>query len=241
LLHKTPGICLRTTPYGETSLVVRIYTELFGMQSYLVNGVRTRKSRFPANLFQPFTMLDMVVYYKDHGGLQRISEVKAQPPLNSLPYDIHKTAVAVFMAELFDHAVQEVEPNPELFAWLCNEVLFLDELQTGIAHVHVHFMLQLASQLGFQLQNNYGPAFPIFDLQEGRFVPAVPAHRHAISEPLSGQLNQLLGVSPVAIQAIAMPRASRNQLIEKLLHYYSLHLQGFRAPVSHLVLEQVFG
>ncbi|MBS1655487.1 MAG: recombination protein O N-terminal domain-containing protein, partial [Bacteroidetes bacterium] len=63
-LHKTKGIVLRTVKYGETSVIVTIYTELFGIQSYLVNGVRvsSKKGSGKANLFQPSAILDMVVY-----------------------------------------------------------------------------------------------------------------------------------------------------------------------------------
>jgi DNA repair protein RecO (recombination protein O) len=43
MTHKTKGIVLRNIKYGETSLVVNIFTELFGIQTYLVNGVRSSK------------------------------------------------------------------------------------------------------------------------------------------------------------------------------------------------------
>ena len=60
MIHKTKGIVLRAVKYGETSLVVTIFTELFGLQSYLVNGVRTptKKGTAKANLFQPAAMLE---------------------------------------------------------------------------------------------------------------------------------------------------------------------------------------
>ncbi|WP_315819946.1 DNA repair protein RecO [Paraflavitalea speifideaquila] len=41
MIHSTKGVVLKTVKYGETSVIVTIYTELFGIQSYLVNGVRT--------------------------------------------------------------------------------------------------------------------------------------------------------------------------------------------------------
>ena len=45
MLHQTKGIVLRTIKYGETSIVVNIFTELFGIQSYLVNGVRASSKK----------------------------------------------------------------------------------------------------------------------------------------------------------------------------------------------------
>jgi DNA repair protein RecO (recombination protein O) len=64
MTHKTKGIVLRTIQYGETSVITSIYTELFGLQSYIVKGVRkASKKKQPAALyFQPGAMLDMEVY-----------------------------------------------------------------------------------------------------------------------------------------------------------------------------------
>ena len=77
MTHKSKGIVLRAIKYGETSLVVTIFTELFGLQTYMVNGVRTtKKSSAKANHFQPGAILDMVVYHSDQKPMQRIKEFK---------------------------------------------------------------------------------------------------------------------------------------------------------------------
>jgi DNA repair protein RecO (recombination protein O) len=77
-LHKTRGIVLRTVKYGETSIIVTIFTELFGVQSYLVNGVRTstKKGSGKASMFQPAAILELVVYHNELKHLNRIKEFK---------------------------------------------------------------------------------------------------------------------------------------------------------------------
>ncbi|HEX4373990.1 MAG TPA: recombination protein O N-terminal domain-containing protein, partial [Puia sp.] len=66
-LYKTNGIVLRTVKYGETSVIVTIFTDLFGIQSYLVNGIRTssKKMQSKINLFQPAAVLQLVVYHNE--------------------------------------------------------------------------------------------------------------------------------------------------------------------------------
>ena len=66
-LQHTKGVVLRTLKYGETSVIVTIFTELFGIQSYIVNGVRvsTKKGSGRANLFQPSAILEMIVYHNE--------------------------------------------------------------------------------------------------------------------------------------------------------------------------------
>ena len=76
MVHNTKGIVLRVVKYGETSVIVTIYTELFGIQSYIVNGVRTtsKKGASKASLFQPAAILDLIVYHNELKNLQRIKE-----------------------------------------------------------------------------------------------------------------------------------------------------------------------
>ena len=101
-LHKTKGVVLRSVKYGEGSLIVTMFTELFGVQSYLVNGVRTstKKGSGKANLFQPAAILDLVVYHNELRNLQRIREFKWGYLYRDVLSDIKKNAVASFMVEL---------------------------------------------------------------------------------------------------------------------------------------------
>src|SRR5205085_11373166 len=98
-LHKTKCIVLRTVKYGETSLIITILTEVFGVQSYLVNGVRasTKKGSGKANLFQPSAILDLIVYYNELKNLQRIREFKWHHLYQHIFFDIKKNAVDLFM------------------------------------------------------------------------------------------------------------------------------------------------
>src|SRR6266487_5776466 len=114
-LHKTKGLVLRTVKYGETSLIVTIFTELFGIQSYLVNGVRasTKKGSGKANLFQPAAILDLIVYHNDLKNLQRVKDLKWANLFQHIFYAVRKNAVAVFMVELLTKCLKQPEANPD--------------------------------------------------------------------------------------------------------------------------------
>ena len=45
MLEKTEGIVLNYLKYRDTSIIVRIYTRKYGLQSYIVNGIRSQKSK----------------------------------------------------------------------------------------------------------------------------------------------------------------------------------------------------
>ena len=93
MLHKTRGIVLKTFNYSETSLIVHVLTEKFGTQSYLLKGVRKNKTKIKMSMLQPLHLLDMVVYHKPNGGLQSIAELKNDPILSEIPYNIIKTSL----------------------------------------------------------------------------------------------------------------------------------------------------
>src|SRR5215212_5930194 len=147
MIHKTKGIVLRSVKYGETSLVVTMFTELFGLQSYLVNGVRTvpKKGTAKANLFQPAAILELVAYHNEFKNLQRLREFKWAELNQQLFSDIRKNAVAVFMIELLSKCLKQPEGNSELFYFVEDALHHLDEANdTVMANFPLFFALHLA-------------------------------------------------------------------------------------------------
>ena len=107
MLHKTSGIILHTVKYSETSLIVKIYTRDFGLQSYMVTGVRSKKSKNKASLFQPLALVELEVSNTNKGSLQRISEINILHPYSDIPYNIVKSSIAIFLNEILYKAIKE--------------------------------------------------------------------------------------------------------------------------------------
>src|SRR3990172_7140574 len=122
MIYKTRGIVLHHIKYSETSVIAKIYTELFGLQSYLINGVRSQKAKVKANLLQPLSLVDMIVYHKEKKGLQRIRDVSGNPPLSSIPYDFPKSSVALFIAEILYKSIREEEANTNMFEFIFHSI-----------------------------------------------------------------------------------------------------------------------
>src|ERR1700739_1195719 len=107
MLHKTRGIVFKSTDYGESSVIVQVFTEKFGLQSYIINGVKKPKAKITQNMLQALNLLNMVVYHKNTGQVQRISELKASPVLQSIPYNVVKSSIAIFLNEVLYKAVKQ--------------------------------------------------------------------------------------------------------------------------------------
>jgi DNA repair protein RecO (recombination protein O) len=171
MLHKTRGIVLHTVKYSETSLIVKVYTEAFGIQSYMVKGARNPKSKLRPILFQPLTLLELVAYHKERNTLQSIKEIRLAHPYQSMPFDIRKSSIALFLNEVVYRSVGEEESNPALFEFLWSSFLLLDAVEEPFMHFHLLFTIKLTKYLGFHPRNTRTDEHCFFNLSEGTFQP----------------------------------------------------------------------
>lgn len=242
-LHKTKGIVIRVVKYGETSLIVTIFTELFGIQSYIVNGVRTNSKKGPgkANLFQPAAILDLVVYHNELKNLQRIKEFKWAHVYQNLFFDVVKNSVALFMIELLQKTLKQPESNPELYSFLEDAFTHLDEAdEQMVANFPLFFSLHLAGFYGFRFSDRYNDQYSILDLQEGEFVKDRPMHTWFLDDPYSQITSQLLKVmQPHELKEVKLNFETRRILLQAYQTFYALHIQDFGTLKTLPVLQQI--
>ncbi len=239
MLHKTRGVVLRTIKYAESSIICKIYTEEFGWQSYIVNSVRSAKSKSKANLYRPLSLLDLVVYKNERKDIQRISEAKYTHIYTSIPFEVVKSSIALFLAEVILKAVQEEERNKELFQFIFNSLCLLDETEDSVANFPLYFLIKLTKYLGFYPSGSYSEQNNAFNLHSGSFQPY--AHSvNSISIMLSELLSKLMQLSVQEIKFFSVPALYRKELLNKVLIYYQLHLGGFNNIKSPDILEAVF-
>lgn len=230
-LHKTKGIVTRTVKYGETSVIVSVFTELFGLQSYLVNGVRTagKKGASKAGLFQPPALLDLVVYHNELKQLNRIREFRWAHLYQHIFSDVRKNAVSLFMIELLSRCLKQPEANPELFQFTEDAFLHLDVSDgTEAANFPLFFALHLPVFFGFRIDDNYSDTNTFLDLQEGVFVSQYPPHSHFLDDRQAFVTSQLLKVQhPQELDQIKLNQVFRRQLLQAYERYYALHIPDF--------------
>ena len=127
MLLKTRGIIFRTIKYSETSIIADIFTEEKGLHSFIISGVRNPKSKVGSGLFQVMSLVEIVAYFKNDGKLNRIKEVRSAHIYQSIPFQIEKMAVGMFMAEVCQKSIKTAEENQELFDFLMEVFIFLDK------------------------------------------------------------------------------------------------------------------
>lgn len=229
MLHKTRGIVLNFVKYRETSIVTRIYTEDFGLQSYIVNSVRgsNRKGRSKISFFQPLTQLDLVVYYRKNAGLNRISDIRCPEPYQTIPYHMLKSSIALFVTETLNKTLKEEEGDTELFTFIQQSLRVFDHMETGYENFHLQFMLKLSRYLGFIPQSARD-----FFAQVYEFVG-----KPTITEEEERLVSQLL--EKRYTEHLSVARTTRRLLLDDLIKFYQIHVANFGEFRSLDVLREV--
>lgn len=239
MLHKTRGIVFKTTDYSESSVIAQVFTEKFGLQSYIINGVKKPRAKISMNMLQPLHLLDMVVYHKNTGQVQRITELKNSPVLQSVPYNVIKSSIAIFLNEVLYKAIRQQSADENLFDFVFNAIEWLDHQQEGLANFHLLFLTQVTRYLGFYPDQAINADY--FDMKNGNFSRYKPDGFSYLSPPHTQNFYDLLKCSFENMQQLKFTNDERRYLIQKLLEYYALHIEGFGNIRSHEVLEEVLG
>lgn len=245
LLHTTKGLVLRSVNYGETSLIVTIFTEKFGTQSYIINGVRTvsKKGNNKASYFQPGSFLELVVYHHEFKNLQRIKEYRWSYLYQEIFFDVVKHCVLLYHLELLQKVLKQPDPHPELFYFLEDIFSQLDMAQPSVvANYPLFFSIHLPYFFGFRISDDYSNNKPILDLKEGEFVSEHPPHSYYLAEPYSHYFSELLKVQqPVELSEIQLSQEIRRNLLKSLQDFYALHIAEFGTIRSLMVLTEILG
>ena len=243
MIHKTRGIVLRSVKYGETSLVVTIFTEVFGLQSYLVNGVRTSSSKGSAKaaMFQPSAILDLEAYHNEFKNLQRLKGFHWSYLYHQILSDVKSNAVALFMIELLGKCLKQPEPHPELFYFAEDSLHHLDGASEKVtANFPLFFALHLAVFFGFRISQEASGSVQYLDLQEGRFVEEQPKHAYYLQDKEAEAVSQILKtMQPEELEDVVLNQEMRRRITHALEAYYALHIPDFGSMRTLPVLREL--
>lgn len=220
MLHKTRGIVFRFTKFGETSIIVNIFTEQFGMQSYIVNGVRSTSSKSRMALYQPLTLVDLVVYHRENANILRIKEIKCLHPYQTVHADVKKSAVAMFLSEIMNKTIKEESHAGELCAFLIQSLTMLDTMTENVENFHLVFLLKLSRFIGFGVHAKN-------EVVGGRFA--------------SEETERLLEffVKADYTTPIRISNEQRRDVLDLLLRFYADHIDSLGEIRSVQVLREV--
>jgi DNA repair protein RecO (recombination protein O) len=240
MLEKTRGIILHQIKYTDSGIITQLYTRKFGRQSFLIRGMRRRKSGKHNILFQPMFILDLEISFKESREMNILKEFSVSYSPYDIYSDIKKSCVAIFLGEVLTSVLREESAHEEMFDYIEKSIIYFDRCREGYANFHIAFLAGLSSFLGFEPGNKINVNDIFFDMTNGIFVPVPPLHGNYTNPEISEILAQVFLASYDSIGNISLRGAMRNEVLDTLIRYYSLHLSGLKKINSLEVLKEVF-
>ena len=142
----------------------------------------------------------------------------------TVPYQIRKTTIALFLTELLNQVLKEEEQNEHLFEFIYESILFLDDKKNDYENFHLQFMLFLSKFLGIK------PASAYTMLEE---IGHVKKFNTQFTETIDFFLHSRYD------EHMKLASVTRNEILMLILDYYRFHYDSIREFKSIQVLKEV--
>ncbi len=235
MYNKTTAIVLRFTKHTDKTNILHLYSRTDGRISVLVHGIHGKKSNNKKALFEPLSIIDIETTQRNN--TLRLGESKLHIAYKQIPFDIAKRSICMLLAEILENTLQEQIENEELFDFIIDSLLQLDNLNQA-GNFHIHFLLQLTSHLG--IQPNLEEKGTILDMESGNITCSRPTHKNYIEGNMLEILKLLNHSTYETNESISIKRSERQNLLKAMIDYYRIHIPAFKSPKSIDILTELF-
>ena len=241
MIHQTKAIVLKHTKYGDSSLIVQLFTETLGLISIIAKGARNSKKNKTGNLYQIGNLLEIVLFYHPNKNFQIVNEVKIAYMYQELNESMVHNCIMQFAIENVQQMVERDTPLEELFYILYDFLVRLDKVhQSLLAHVPLYFLLALIRYNGYSIVGAYSTTTPIFDLYQGKFVASIAEQTIYIDGEYAQSLSVLNEIKQFEdILLLNILKAHRQYLIDVLIKYMQIHIPNYKPLKSLGILNTI--
>ena len=240
MLVTTEAIVLHALKYGETRVIVDVFTKTAGRVSMIASLPKTQKARLKKQYFQPMTLLEITYEEHQRAQLQKLKDARLLTAWSTIPFQADKLALALFSAEFLYYALRSEQQDELLFQFISDSMLWLDAASQGYANFHLVFLMRLSRFLGFYPNlDDYRPGY-VFDLRAGSFMGTAPLHNDFLSAGEAQRIQLLMRMNFPTMHLYRLSRHDRNRIVSVLLAYYRLHIPQFPELKSLQVLQELW-
>ena len=240
MLTKTTAIVLHNIKYGDSKMIVDMFTRAHGRTSFVVTIPKSAKSKIRKQLFQPLAMLSLEYDFRPKVQLQKIKEATILHPYSSLPFDMDKLTVGMFISEFLYHSLYGEESNKPMFDYISDSLQWFDSSPSPASNFHLVFMMRLSRFLGFYPNLDDYVQGCVFDLRNGSFSSVAPLHSDYLSSAEASLMSLMMRMNYPTMHLFKFTRAQRNRLLDVIVQYYRLHIPGFPDMKSLDVLRNIY-
>ena len=150
MLVSTEGLVLRQIPFSDTSLIVKILTRDFGLESFLIKGAKSKRNP-KAPLYKPINLLALSFYQRENKSLKQIKEAQLLFAPDAQNFGIYKSAISMFIVELLNHTIPENSASDsEKYDFITYSIAYLRDHPLN-SHFYLSFIYQYSIYLGIEI------------------------------------------------------------------------------------------
>ena len=238
MLVNTEAIILSYINYSESSIILKIYTKDYGLKSFIIKGIRTkRKSSITLGQLQPLTIIELTFNEKKSAKLSYINSIKLLYPFKSINSKIMKINISLFISEFLTNVLISDLSNKNLFDFLTNSLKWYDNSENYM-NFHILLMIHFLKFLGINPVSTEDK-FMYFDIENGIFSNKLISNNYVSGEVVY-DLNSILGTNFDYNNEVLKTNKQRKNMLDFLISYYSFHVAGFRPLKSIKILHEIF-
>lgn len=222
------GILLRKINYSESSLIVTIYTQRQGVQTFIFQGGKKKSSY----LF-PMSLLEIEFYKRPDSELGKLTSAQPFKGTSVIPFHPIRSSIAYFMADVLYQSLKTDQSDLYLFQVLENQLMEL-EGSHDFGRFPILFLIALSRALGIE---------PIIvDENALYFVPVDGEFRcdHGFgAHAEKGRHVDMLRTFYQNRKDFPSDKETRSKALLLLLKYFEIHIPAFNVERSLEVLKEV--
>ncbi len=234
----TQGIVLRKVQYKGSSAIATIYTKRHGMVPFMVRGVTGRGKNPRASSLELLTRVEVGYEYREKADVQLLQTISLNPDASFPADQPAKIAIGMFLAEMLFRTLREESPDNDLFIFIDQSLEVFTSAPFN-PDFHLVFLIRLSRFCGFYPSGVWSDSTPLFDLFTGQFAPHGSSSVHSLDAETSLNLYGLMETSYEGGDKL-LSNTQRRKLLDALVKYFRLHLDGMGHVKSLDVLVEVF-
>ena len=230
-MESIKGISLHYYKYSESSVISKIFTENYGLQSYVVRGIRNKTSKNKLSYLHPLNIVSLEVSVNKNKGLPFVKEIRSEHNLSSTFSNMPKKFICMFISEVLMRVLMEKETDKQLYNFTKKTISYLNKTEELNKNFVIVFLLKLTEYLGFHPNKKFSNK-DYFDLENGEFTNHPPYYN------IRGENKKYLSTL-LQNESVNIPYKNRKELILSLQKYFSLHHYNIENLKSYEVIESL--
>lgn len=245
MIERIEGIVTDVIKHNDKHNVVTLYTKSRGRMAFIVPVSSSKSGRLRNSTLALMSVVSADVNIKSGKELYTLRNFQPVRLWHGIYADPVKSSLLFFITEFCNKLVRQYPPDDKLWEFLLLSLETLDKASARtIVNFHIAFLIQLSHVAGIEPAVKKYEDGKTFDMLAAEMidpeVPSLRGRRILLSPEESSKLSIVLRMNYANMGRFKITKSGRNQLLSRLLEYYSIHLPIGNEYKSLRVLREIF-